>query len=124
MTPAQLLHDLKRCGVVVRIAPDNPAALDLDGPPAMLTPDRLDEVRRCKADMLAILQRRNIRHHVADLIRQARRCRRDCAIALRDAWHERIAIVTVEAGLSEIEAEWIAANELKSIDRIGAGSRY
>jgi hypothetical protein len=53
------------------------------------------------------------RRAAATLIRGARR-RGDTgeAVALRDAWRERVAICTVDGGLSEGEAQEVAAEEL------------
>lgn len=116
MTPEQLLHNLKRCGVMVRIAQTDPTALDLNGPRSAMTVVMLDAIRHFKPDLLAILRERQvIRRHVAALIRQAHNSNRDVAIKLRDTWHERVAIVTIDGGLTDIEAERIAAIEIKSL---------
>lgn len=50
----------------------------------------------------------------AHLIREARQSgARDQAIAMRDAWEERMAICTVDGGLPEREAETVALSELR-----------
>lgn len=52
------------------------------------------------------------RDQAARLLRQVRCSDPTCAAALRDAWHERVAICTVEAGLTDAETEKIAADDL------------
>jgi hypothetical protein len=53
------------------------------------------------------------RARTAAAIQHARRCgQRQQAIALRDAWAERMAICIIAGGLSEAEAERIAADEV------------
>jgi hypothetical protein len=115
MTAVQLLHDLRRAGVRVGIAGDDPSMLDLDGPEAALTPARLDHLRRHKLDLLAVLRRRDLRRHVAGLIRQARRTRPDLAVSLRDAWRERLAVCAIDGGLTEDHAEQVALDELETM---------
>ncbi len=51
------------------------------------------------------------RQRAADAIRHARQTDRPRARALRDGWHERIAICVVDGGLDERSAERIAAME-------------
>ena len=92
----------------MRVADDDPTALDVEGPVEALTPDRLDDMRRCKAAVLTILRRRKVRRQVAGLLRQARRTQRDVAVAMRDAWDERLAICTIDGGLAEVHAEQVA----------------
>lgn len=61
------------------------------------------------------------RDRAARLIRATRRSNPTGAVGLRDAWHERIAICTIEGGLTTAGAEAIAINELSSLaDRQGA----
>lgn len=112
MNTAHLLHDLTRAGVRVAIATNDPAALDVDGPATALTPARLDLLRRHKSELMTALRRRELRRHVADLLRQARRTRPDLAVSLRDAWAERVAICTVDGGLSVEDAEKVALVEI------------
>jgi hypothetical protein len=47
------------------------------------------------------------------LIREARRRDRGEAVAMRDAWAERLAVCTIDAGFSEDHAEQVALNELQ-----------
>lgn len=51
------------------------------------------------------------RQQAADLIRQARRADHGRAVAMRDAWAERMAICTID-GMSEADAERVALAEL------------
>ena len=65
------------------------------------------------------------RCQVARLIYDARRnAKRDLAVALRDAWRERIAICTTDGGLTIKEAEGVAVNELLAIVAQKASSGY
>lgn len=54
------------------------------------------------------------RQAVIDLLLPVLRATPDRAVALRDAWAERIAICRVDGGLSVEDAEALALNELKS----------
>ena len=55
------------------------------------------------------------RHGAARLIRDARRGGGDWrAIALRDAWRERLAICTLDGGIPLADAERIALGELRN----------
>ena len=57
------------------------------------------------------------RRQAANLIRQAHRTGdRSRAVMLRDAWDERIAICTIDGGLSEAEAARIALAELERMN--------
>ena len=53
------------------------------------------------------------RSRVARMIREARGANPNQAVALRDAWRERLAICTIDGGMSEAEAEKIALAELE-----------
>ena len=56
------------------------------------------------------------RRQAARLIRQARaRGHHRQAVAIRDAWHERVAICTIDGGLSEGQAEAAALTETRAI---------
>ena len=56
------------------------------------------------------------RRRAADLIRQARReGHHDHAIALRDAWHERIAVCMIDGGMTQEAAEQVALSELEGL---------
>lgn len=57
------------------------------------------------------------RRRVAELIRDARRReirgRGGEAVAMRDAWRERLAVCTIDGGLTEDHAEQVALDELE-----------
>ena len=53
------------------------------------------------------------RSRVARLIREARGANPSGAMALRDAWRERLAICTIDGGMPEADAERIALAELE-----------
>ena len=53
------------------------------------------------------------RSRVARMIREARGADPNQAVAMRDAWRERLAICTIDGGMSEAEAEKIALAELE-----------
>ena len=59
------------------------------------------------------------RRRAAELIREARHrgnMGRTCeAVAMRDAWRERLAVCTIDGGLTEDHAEQVALNELETI---------
>ena len=55
------------------------------------------------------------RDTAARLIRDARGADDGRAVALRDAWRERLAVCTMDGELSERDAETVAAKELKSM---------
>ena len=57
--------------------------------------------------------RGSTRRHAAQLIRDARRIDTDQAVAMRDAWRERLAICTVDGGLTNEDAEQVALAELE-----------
>ena len=59
MTAAELMAELADAGVVVRIAPDDPGALDVDGPDAALTAERLAVLRSRKPELLVLLTGRD-----------------------------------------------------------------
>lgn len=59
--------------------------------------------------------RSQTRHRVAQLIREARRTDLSRAVAMRDTWHERVAICSLEAGLPQEDAERTALAELDGI---------
>ena len=72
----------------------------------------------CGAHVVAVVPRRpQIRKRAAHLLRCARWADqvfdRSRAPALREQWHERVAICTVDAGLDIVEAEAIALNQMK-----------
>ena len=56
------------------------------------------------------------RSRVARMIREARGADPNQAVALRDAWRERLAICTIDGGMPEAEAERIALAELEVLD--------
>ena len=53
-----------------------------------------------------------LRRRAAAHIREARRTDRSQAVALRDAWAERMAICTIDGGLDLADAERVAVDEL------------
>jgi hypothetical protein len=55
------------------------------------------------------------RRHAAELIRHARRHSADEAVALRDAWAERLAICIIDGELTGDIAEQVALTELKNM---------
>lgn len=57
--------------------------------------------------------RRGIRRRAADLIRRARTRNTGDAVAMRDAWVERLAVCTIDNGLPDGHAEVIALGELE-----------
>jgi len=59
--------------------------------------------------------RRKIRGRAAELIRDSRRHNAGEAVAMRDAWWERLAICTIDGGLTEDHAEQVALNELETM---------
>jgi len=66
--------------------------------------------------------RREIRMRAAELIRDARRQegpgRGGKAVAMRDAWRERVAVCTIEGGLGVQEAERVALGEIELWDSL------
>ena len=50
------------------------------------------------------------------MIREARGADPNQAVALRDAWRERLAICTIDGGVPEADAERIALAELEVLD--------
>ena len=54
------------------------------------------------------------RRQVAELIRHARRHRAGKALAMRDAWAERLAVCTIDGGQTDDGAEQVALAELKN----------
>ncbi len=87
---AEILSDLTRRGVW--LAP-NGDRLYVDAPKGLLTPDLLDELRRHKAELLALL------HDVLP----------DTVEDLAEHWNERAAILEYDAGLPRAQAEEQAA---------------
>ena len=55
------------------------------------------------------------RSRVARMIREARGASPNQAVALRDAWRERLAICAIDGGMPEAEAERIALAELEAM---------
>lgn len=53
------------------------------------------------------------RRRAADLIRQARTRSAGDAVAMRDAWAERLAVCTIDGGMPEDRAEDVALDEIK-----------
>jgi len=89
-------------------------------PRSAMTPDLAERIKGHKSDLLAILRRADreqvttVRIQVAGLIRDARRCSdRGFAVALRDAWRERVAICEIDGGLPLERTESVALDELK-----------
>lgn len=59
------------------------------------------------------------RRQAAGLIRDSRLAgNKGKAVALRDAWHERLAICTIDDGLSQVEAESVALEEINQITKV------
>lgn len=56
------------------------------------------------------------------LIRKARQRDRGEAVAMRDAWAERLAVCTIDGGLSEDHAEQVALKELQNMLSLGASN--
>ena len=59
--------------------------------------------------------RSQTRHRAAQLIREARRSDHSRAVAMRDTWRERVAICTLEGGLTQEDAERIALAEIEGM---------
>ena len=59
------------------------------------------------------------RRRVAELIRDARRRNSNEAVAIRDAWRERLAVCTIDGGLSQDIAEKVALGELRKYFTLG-----
>jgi hypothetical protein len=55
------------------------------------------------------------RRQAAELIRDARRHSAGEAVAMRDAWRERLAVCTIDGGLTEDHAEQVALEELEKM---------
>ncbi len=55
------------------------------------------------------------RRRVAELIRDARMRSTGEAVAMRDAWRERLAVCTIDGGMTDDCAEQVALNELERI---------
>lgn len=115
MTAGQLLHDLRRAGVSVALAAGDATALDIEGPQAAMSPDRLNRIRQCKPELLVMIRRRDLRRRAAEQVRRARRQSAGEAITLRDAWRERMAACTIDGGLTEAFAERVAWDELENL---------
>ncbi len=130
-----LLVELARRGIELRAAGDRLRYR----PRAAMTPDLADRLAAHRGDLLAILAAADAakpafatlggatveavapfksaaRDGAARLIRDARRGGDDGrAVALQDAWRERLAICMVDGNLSIRDAEAVALDELRTI---------
>ena len=86
-------------------------------PRSAMTADLAERVKLHKTDLLAILRATDAdtpRARAARLIRQVRKAGNDgLAIALRDAWRERLAICEIDGRLSADDAEVVAEGEMQ-----------
>jgi len=82
-----------------------------------MTPTLANRLKAHKADVLDILRadsRTNLYRPVAVLIQQARHCGKDSlAVAIRDSWHERLAICVTDGGIPLEDAEKVALTEIQ-----------
>ena len=104
---------MRSVGVVVNIAPDDPDALDVDGPADVLAP-WLTLLRSCKPGLLAALRSGDVpsawARRASALLAGIEDAERRAE--LRDGFEERAAIVEYDGGLSREEAERLAFEEL------------
>jgi len=89
-------------------------------PREAMTADLAEKLRACKGDLLDVIGTVGVsqgdcpRRRAADMIRKARRTGDDdLAIALRDAWRERVAICKTDAGLTREQAEKVAEENIR-----------
>jgi hypothetical protein len=124
MTPAHaLIIDATRAGVL--LIPDGnrlrfKALRAIPG-------DLAERLRANRADVLALLDARHDptcpRNRTSAALRLARGRDRCKAVALRDAWRERLAICTADSGLTVQQAEIVAADEITLQLAISQASR-
>lgn len=113
-TAATLLDELAGRGVRLCLVGDG---LKLDAPKGALTPDLIRRVRADKPALLRLVGSRNYvagnpaRQRIIDLLLPIFLADPDRAIALRDAWMERLAIVAADPDCVE-QAEAVAWTEL------------
>jgi hypothetical protein len=86
-------------------------------PRKAVTPDLVERLKRHKAQLLAILQAvANPAAEAEAIMRHVRACGDDdLAEAMAEAWEERLAICTVDGGLTLAEAEAVALEQLRNI---------
>ncbi len=109
---ALLLAELTRLGIQLQVHGDRLRYRPRDA----LTAELAERVKAHKPNLMAILRVTGPRVEAARMIRQARQTsNRDLAVALRDAWRERVAICEIDGGLSQEVAEAVAKKELKNI---------
>ncbi|MCC7409045.1 MAG: hypothetical protein IT442_13325 [Phycisphaeraceae bacterium] len=113
MTAYALLNDLRQRGVVLTAKGDR---LAYDAPRGVLTADLRALLVGLKPALLAILRGDPPpRVRAGRAIRHARQAGDNVlAVALRDAWEERLAVCTIDGGLPEEQAQRIAADEIEN----------
>ena len=112
-----LLAELVRQGIQLQAHGDRLRYKPRDA----LTGDLAERVKANKAELLALLQEAGPRTEAARMLRQVRRAGdSELAIALRDAWRERVAICEIDGGLSREDAEAEALTETVQAMRIQA----
>lgn len=115
-TAAALLDELAGRGVRLRLVSDG---LKLDAPKGVLTPDLIQRVKADKPALLRLVGSHGYiadtpaRQRVIDLLVPIFRADPDRAIALRDAWMERIAIVAADPDCAE-QAGAVSLAELEN----------
>ncbi|MCC7409241.1 MAG: hypothetical protein IT442_14340 [Phycisphaeraceae bacterium] len=112
MTAYALLNDLRQRGVVLTAKDDR---LAYDAPRGVLTADLRALLVGLKPALLAILRGDPTpRVRAGRAMRRARRTGDNVlAVALRDAWEERLAVCKVDGGLTEEQAQLVAAKEIE-----------
>ena len=101
-------------------------------PRSAMTADLAGRLRACKGELLVMLQAADVaeqagpRRRAARMIRQARQAGDgDLAVALRDAWHERVAVCEIDAGLPTEQAEQVAERDTQGDqDQQGVAVRH
>ncbi|WP_428386449.1 hypothetical protein [Mucisphaera sp.] len=112
---AALLRDLRAEGVQLKLVDDVDPTIRVLDPREVLTHERLVMLSRHKPQLVSYLQRDRDRREAAGLIRLARHHGFNLGVAMRDAWHERLAICTVDGLMSEAQAAEVALAELWSL---------
>ncbi|MEQ9461115.1 MAG: hypothetical protein RIG82_09210 [Phycisphaeraceae bacterium] len=103
--PKTLLAEARDAGVSVWLDGDRLRARVRPETPE----DLVERLRREREPITAML----VRAEVGTILRRLRSLSRGRAIAARDAWDERVAIVTVDGGGTEIEGMVTALAEIR-----------
>lgn len=115
-TTAGLVADLVWAGVRLEAAGDNLRYR----PQSAMTADLVERLRDHKPELLFLLAAPGYGRHgwtrrqAAYLIRNARQRDPGQAVALRDAWRERMTVCIIDGNLSEDQAEQVALAELEA----------